>query len=305
MISSLNLRRISCPSVKYDYGQHFSGNAVTLSSSNLRRRRLHNRCLASLSTNSSNSSSFRPSVASSTTFTTSVGSPPPIPPLTQWNLTQRHIIVLNFIACAGGLRSENILLVDIYEDQVLFSSQPSILFYYRLSIFPCNVWEIKRQWLYKAYPIFVAGSDVEGQKFMPYLISLDALRVKAKNCFLNAAISATWLFCSAIPTLLAFKRAAESLEKLLDVTREELPDTMAAVRLSGMEISDLTMELTSVQMVVPMTSEPAAGPVVARTARGIRETIVKSRAFMQMFFTITQFSKVAFKYLTSRAKSNA
>ncbi|KAL0378590.1 UNVERIFIED_CONTAM: hypothetical protein Sradi_3164500 [Sesamum radiatum] len=59
-----------------------------------------------------------------------------------------------------------------------------------------------------------------------------------------AAISATWLFCSAIPTLLAFKRAAESLEKLMDATREELPDTMAAVRLSGMEISDLTMELS-------------------------------------------------------------
>ncbi|KAL3527840.1 hypothetical protein ACH5RR_012496 [Cinchona calisaya] len=57
------------------------------------------------------------------------------------------------------------------------------------------------------------------------------------------AISATWLFCSAIPTLLAFKRAAESVEKLMDVTREELPDTMAAVRLSGMEISDLTVEL--------------------------------------------------------------
>ncbi|KAI4317204.1 hypothetical protein L6164_025095 [Bauhinia variegata] len=58
------------------------------------------------------------------------------------------------------------------------------------------------------------------------------------------AISATWLFCSAIPALLAFKRAAESLEKLMDVTREELPDTMAAIRLSGMEISDLTMELS-------------------------------------------------------------
>ncbi|XP_010261122.1 PREDICTED: uncharacterized protein LOC104600025 isoform X2 [Nelumbo nucifera] len=60
----------------------------------------------------------------------------------------------------------------------------------------------------------------------------------------TVAISASWLFFSAIPTLLAFKRAAESLEKLLDVTREELPDTMAAVRLSGMEISDLTMELS-------------------------------------------------------------
>ncbi|XP_022739653.1 uncharacterized protein LOC111291839 isoform X2 [Durio zibethinus] len=60
----------------------------------------------------------------------------------------------------------------------------------------------------------------------------------------SVAVSATWLFLSAIPTLMAFKRAAESLEKLMDVTREELPDTMAAVRLSGMEISDLTMELS-------------------------------------------------------------
>ena len=42
----------------------------------------------------------------------------------------------------------------------------------------------------------------------------------------------------------AFKRASESMEKLMDVVREELPDTMAAVRLSGMEISDLTMELS-------------------------------------------------------------
>ncbi|XP_050204229.1 uncharacterized protein LOC126654429 isoform X2 [Mercurialis annua] len=58
------------------------------------------------------------------------------------------------------------------------------------------------------------------------------------------AVSATCLFLSAIPTLLAFKRAAESLEKLMDVTREELPHTMAAIRLSGMEISDLTMELS-------------------------------------------------------------
>lgn len=50
--------------------------------------------------------------------------------------------------------------------------------------------------------------------------------------------------------LKAFKRAAESLEKLMDVTREELPDTMAAVRLSGMEISDLTMELSDLGLVL-------------------------------------------------------
>ncbi|KAG6400074.1 hypothetical protein SASPL_141562 [Salvia splendens] len=53
----------------------------------------------------------------------------------------------------------------------------------------------------------------------------------------------------------AFKRAAESLEKLMDATREELSDTMAAVRLSGMEISDLTM--SSVTM-VPIRNSSAS-----------------------------------------------
>ncbi|KAG6394679.1 hypothetical protein SASPL_145269 [Salvia splendens] len=39
-------------------------------------------------------------------------------------------------------------------------------------------------------------------------------------------------------------RVVELLEKLMDATREELPDTMAVVRLYGMEISALTMELS-------------------------------------------------------------
>ncbi|KAB1210386.1 hypothetical protein CJ030_MR6G025455 [Morella rubra] len=150
-----------------------------------------------------------------------------------------------------------------------------------------------------------------------------------------AAVSATWLFFSAIPTLLAFKRAAESLEKLMDVTREELPDTMAAVRLSGMEISDLTMELSdlgqeitqgvrSSTRAVSVTEErlrrltnmaPSASvqgvaspktketmPVLARTARGIREGIVNGRAILQMFFTLTRVSRLALQYLSKRAK---
>lgn len=73
---------------------------------------------------------------------------------------------------------------------------------------------------------------------------------------------ATALFLATIPTLLAFKRAAESLEKLLDVTREELPGTMAAVRLSGMEISDLTMELSE------LGQEISSG--VKNSARAVR-----------------------------------
>lgn len=59
---------------------------------------------------------------------------------------------------------------------------------------------------------------------------------------ISRCLMITWL-------LKAFKRAAESLEKLMDATREELPDTMAAIRLSGMEISDLTMELSDLGLV--------------------------------------------------------
>ncbi|KAI9116908.1 hypothetical protein K1719_011907 [Acacia pycnantha] len=150
------------------------------------------------------------------------------------------------------------------------------------------------------------------------------------------AISATWLFCSAIPTLLAFKRAAESMEKLMDSTREELPDTMAAIRLSGMEINDLTSEISdlgqditqgvrsstravhlaeeglrgfttmassaSLQAVATLKAKPVE-PVVARTARGLREGLVKGRTILQMLFTLTRFSKLALNYITRRRKS--
>ncbi|CAI9297110.1 unnamed protein product [Lactuca saligna] len=53
----------------------------------------------------------------------------------------------------------------------------------------------------------------------------------------NALSYLAFLLCNSYTS-------AESLEKLLDVTKEELPDTLAAVRLSGMEINDLTMELS-------------------------------------------------------------
>ncbi|XP_010491647.1 PREDICTED: uncharacterized protein LOC104769194 isoform X2 [Camelina sativa] len=150
------------------------------------------------------------------------------------------------------------------------------------------------------------------------------------------AISASWLFFAAIPTLLAFKKAAESLEKLLDVTREELPDTMAAVRLSGMEISDLTMELSDLgqgitqgvksstrairvaedrlrrltnmnpasmqEVVIRRTKTEEKEPMVAKKARSFKEGIVKGRSLWQLFFTITRFSKTTTSYLAKRAK---
>lgn len=43
------------------------------------------------------------------------------------------------------------------------------------------------------------------------------------------------------------RRAANSFSMLADAVLEELPSTMAAMRLSGMEISDLTLELSDLR----------------------------------------------------------
>ncbi|XP_040870611.1 uncharacterized protein [Glycine max] len=72
-------------------------------------------------------------------------------------------------------------------------------------------------------------STTVGSPSLPHW-NLTNRHVTVLNVFACAtAICATWLFCSAIPTLLAFKKAAESMEKLMDATREELPNTMAVI----------------------------------------------------------------------------
>ncbi|KAL4366423.1 hypothetical protein GQ457_05G015210 [Hibiscus cannabinus] len=121
-------------------------------------------------------------------------------------------------------------------------------------------------------------------------------------------------------TYKAFERATKSLEKLMDVTREELPDRMAVVRLPGMEISNLTMELSdlgheitqgvrsstkavrlaeerlrkftdiapfALVQVVASQKDEVSRSMLAQTTRSIREGIVRSRAIFQMFLTHT------------------
>ncbi|KAJ1696185.1 hypothetical protein LUZ63_004697 [Rhynchospora breviuscula] len=143
------------------------------------------------------------------------------------------------------------------------------------------------------------------------------------------AISSSCLFLSAIPTLLAFRKALESVEKLLEVTAEELPDTMASVRLSGMEISDLTRELSDLgeeitegvrrstrplrvaeerfhqlttmnpqEMVQgqngPIENTKRPTPPVAKAARELREGISRGRETFELIGNVIGFSRWAF-----------
>ncbi|CAA7395858.1 unnamed protein product [Spirodela intermedia] len=164
---------------------------------------------------------------------------------------------------------------------------------------------------------------------------LDGRHVLVLNILACAAgIASSWLLFSAIPTLLAFKRAAESIEKLLDATREELPDTMAAVRLSGMEISDLTMELSELGQEIsqgvrsstravrqaegrlrglmaapPSTAavqrnEEAAAPAMAAAARNLREGIVKGRSAVGVILALSRFSQWALGFIAARRQKD-
>jgi hypothetical protein len=61
---------------------------------------------------------------------------------------------------------------------------------------------------------------------------------------LLVAVSLTAVFVAAIPALQELGRAARSVAKLAETLQRELPPTLEAIRLTGLEISDLTDEVT-------------------------------------------------------------
>lgn len=61
---------------------------------------------------------------------------------------------------------------------------------------------------------------------------------------LLVAVSLTALLVAAIPALQQVASAARSAEKLFDTLSRELPPTLEAVRLTGLEITDLTDDVS-------------------------------------------------------------
>ena len=61
---------------------------------------------------------------------------------------------------------------------------------------------------------------------------------------LLVAISLTAVLVVAVPALQELSRAARSAEKLFDTLRRDLPPTLEAIRLTGLEISDLTDDVS-------------------------------------------------------------
>lgn len=61
---------------------------------------------------------------------------------------------------------------------------------------------------------------------------------------LLVAVSLTAVLIAAIPALQELARAARSAEKLFDTLSRELPPTLNAIRTTGMEITDLTDDVS-------------------------------------------------------------
>ena len=96
-------------------------------------------------------------------------------------------------------------------------------------------------------------------------------------CSLSGALAACLL--AAIPTLLALKSAAEELAALAATLREEVPDTAAAVRLSGLELSDAIEEVGGLTADVGSGIRSSARALAAAEA-GVRAvgSAVRTRA---------------------------
>ena len=60
---------------------------------------------------------------------------------------------------------------------------------------------------------------------------------------LLVAVSLTAVLIAALPALQQLSRAARSAEKLFDTLSREFPPTLEAIRLTGLEISELTDEV--------------------------------------------------------------
>jgi hypothetical protein len=94
---------------------------------------------------------------------------------------------------------------------------------------------------------------------------------------LLVAISLTALIVAAFPAIQDVSRAARSAEKLFDRLDRELPPTLAAIRLAGLELGDLSDEMSQgVQSATAVVQQVDLSLAVVKKQAGNVQTNTRS-----------------------------
>ncbi|MCS6791074.1 MAG: DUF948 domain-containing protein [Oscillatoriaceae bacterium SKW80] len=114
---------------------------------------------------------------------------------------------------------------------------------------------------------------------------------------LLVAVSLTAVLVAALPALHEIARAARSVEKLADTLRRELPPTLEAIRLTGMEISDLTDDINE--------GVNSATEIVKQVDRSLDSAKQQAKKVQVTTKSIFTGLKAAWKTFTRPSSSNS
>lgn len=106
------------------------------------------------------------------------------------------------------------------------------------------------------------------------------------------AVSLTAVLVTLIPAVQALARAARSVEKLADTLSREFPPTLEAIRLTGLEISELTDDVSD--------GVQSAGEVVKQVDRSIGSAKKQAQNLQVTTRSVVSGVKAAWKTLTRK-----
>ena len=109
---------------------------------------------------------------------------------------------------------------------------------------------------------------------------------------LLVAVSLTAVLVTLIPAVQALTRAARSVEKLSDLLSRELPPTLDAIRLTGLEISELTDDVSE--------GVQSAGDVVKQVDRSLDTAKKQAQNVQVTTRSVVTGIKAAWKTLTRK-----
>jgi len=106
---------------------------------------------------------------------------------------------------------------------------------------------------------------------------------------LLVAVSLTAVLMAVLPAMRELARAARSAEKLFDTLSRELPPTLEAIRLTGLEITDLTDDVSE--------SVQSAGRVVRQVDRSVSSVRQQAQKAQQVTRNIAVGVRAAWRSL--------